>query len=173
MGGKALSIQGGPASANFIPANTTGYSYAVLLQPLDTTTFGRTMDCLGRGVLNIYTNVADKQGQGAFSTSWRNAHDAAINPYVPFVVGKWYMVCCTVQQGLGCMYVNGQLAASDKTVSIANCVSNQSGQLVYNATGDGSQMPNANFSSFYCWNNRVLTAAEAATLYASPWQIIG
>jgi len=45
----------------------------------------------------------------------------------------------------------------------------QEGQIAYNTTGKGGMMPNANFSSWWVWNNRVLTAPEAAQLYANPW----
>jgi len=79
------------------------------------------------------------------------------------------LVLCTVQQGLGVMYVNGVQVASDTNVNLAKSWANQTGQLVYNATGNGSMMCNANFSSWWAWNNRVLTAREAAQMYANPW----
>jgi hypothetical protein len=59
--------------------------------------------------------------------------------------------------------------ASNTTVSLSNSWAGQTGLLVYNCTGNGSSMANANFSSWWLWNNRVLTASEAAQMYANPW----
>ena len=70
------------------------------------------------------------------------------------------------------MYVNGVEVARDTTVDLAHSVANQTGQLSYNTTGNGSMMCNANFSSWWVWNNRVLTAQEAAQMYASPWAML-
>lgn len=67
------------------------------------------------------------------------------------------------------MYVNGVAVASSTNVNLTESVANQTGQLSYNTTGNGSMMWNANFSSWWVWNNRVLTAQEAAQMYADPW----
>jgi len=67
------------------------------------------------------------------------------------------------------MYINGKEVARDTKVSLAKSWANQKGQLIYNATGNGAMMCNANFGSFWVWNNRVLTAQEAAEMYANPW----
>jgi hypothetical protein len=32
-------------------------------------------------------------------------------------------------------------------------------------------MPNANFSSWWVWNDRILNARDAAELYANPWSM--
>lgn len=58
-------------------------------------------------------------------------------------------------------------------MDLAKCWAGQTGQFVYNATGDGSQMANANFSFWWAWNHRVLSAEEAAQLYANPWAMFG
>jgi hypothetical protein len=34
-------------------------------------------------------------------------------------------------------------------------------------------MANANFSFWWAWNHRVLSAEEAAQLYANPWAMFG
>jgi hypothetical protein len=70
------------------------------------------------------------------------------------------------------MYVNGVPVASNTNVNLSNSWSGQVGPVHYNTSGGtipGSQMCNANFSSWWVWNNRVLTAQEAAQLYANPW----
>jgi hypothetical protein len=157
---------------NLIHDVTNGYSYAELMQPLDTTTFGRIMDATGSAVIATYLNIPGNPGKVA--TTWRDASDGAINPQVPLTVGKWALVLCTVQDGLGAMYVNGMLAASNTTVNLSNSLGGQIGPLHYNTTGGsmpGSQMCNANFSSWWIWNNRVLTAQEAAQMYANPWSM--
>ena len=172
-GGRALSNNGGAAQAiqspflesNFINNVTNGYSYAMLVQPLDTNTFGRVMDASGAAVITMYLNLQP----GQVATTWRNSQGTAIVPHATIAPNKWTLVLCTVQQGLGVMYVNGLPATNDTQVDLAASWANQSGQLVYNATGNGSQMPNASFSSWWVWNNRVLTAQEAAQMYANPW----
>ena len=163
----AQAIQSVFQETNLIHNVTNGYSYATLVQPLATNTFGRIMDATGAAVIAIYLNVAGFPGQVA--TTWRNAAGTAIVPKAPFTTNQWMLVLCTVQNGLGVMYVNGVPVASNTTVNLAQSWTNQSGQLVYNATGNGSMMCNANFSSWWVWNNRVLTAQEAAQMYANPW----
>ncbi len=171
--GPAISNNGATAEAIQTPGlfsiNTSiGYSYAFLVDPLDTTTFGRVMDGTGAAVVTSYLNIFDHPG--TFSTTWRDASDNAINPFYTFTqTNQWDMVLCTVQQGLGVMYVNGQQVASNNTVNLAESIANQTGQLSYNTTGNGSAMPNANFSGWWIWNNRVLSASDAAALYANPW----
>ena len=69
------------------------------------------------------------------------------------------------------MYINGAPVASNTAVNLTASLDGQIGPLHYNTTGGanpGSQMCNANFSSFWVWNNRVLTAQEAAQFYANP-----
>jgi hypothetical protein len=163
----AQAIQSSFSELNVITNVTVGYSYAVLVQPLDTNTFGRIMDATGAAVITIYLNIPGRSG--LVSTTWRNASDVAINPTYTFAVNQWLLVLRTVQDGLGVMYVNGVAAASNTTVNLSNSWAGQTGQLVYNSTGNGSSMANANFSSWWVWNNRVLTAAEAAQMYANPW----
>ena len=163
----AQAIQSVFQEADLIHNVTNGYSYATLVQPLDTNTFGRIMDATGAAVITTYLNVAGFPGQVA--TTWRNAAGTAIVPKAPFTTNQWMLVLCTVQDGLGVMYVNGVPVASNTTVNLAKSWTNQTGQLVYNATGNGSQMCNANFSSWWVWNNRVLTAQEAAQMYTNPW----
>ena len=170
LGGAALAIQGDASTANLIPPNTTGYSYAVLLQPLDTTTFGRIFDGTGMAVLTTYINMLGNPG--TISTTWRDGNGKNRNPLYKFKVGQWLLILCTVQQGLGVMYVNGVEVARDTTVDIARSAANQAGQLVYNSSGKGQNTPNANFSSFWIWQGRVLTAAEAWAHYQSPWQMV-
>ncbi len=155
----------------FIENVKNGYSYAVLVQPLDNKTFGRIMDGTGAAVITIYLNIPGRDG--LVGTTWRNAEDTAIVPTAKFKVNEWILVLCTVQQGLGVMYINGKEAARDTHVNLAKSWSNQTGQLVYNATGNGSAMPRANFSSWWVWNNRVLSAREAAQFYANPWAMFG
>lgn len=163
----AQAIQSSFQEANLITNVSTGYSYAVLVQPLDTTNFGRIMDATGAAVITMYLNIPGKLGQVA--TTWRDASGSAIVPIVPFTVNQWMLVLCTVQPGLGEMYVNGVPAATNTTVDLAHSWANQTGLLCYNTTGNGSMMANANFSSWWVWNNRVLTAQEAAQMYANPW----
>lgn len=165
-GTTAKSIQS-TITTQIIPTTTTGYSYAVLVEPLDATTFGRMYDGTGAAVITLYLNIAGRLGK--VSTTWRDASNTAINPLASFVVNKWILVLCTVQNGLGVMYVNGVAVSSTTTVNLAKSVLNQTGQLCYNTTGNGSAMCNANFSSWWVWNNRVLTAQEASQMYADPW----
>jgi hypothetical protein len=172
--GPGISNNGATAKAiqctlqtQFVNGATTGYSYAVLVQPLDTTTFGRIMDGTGAAVVTFYLNIPGRLD--LVSTTWRNASNGPINPTDAFVANKWILVVCTIQQGLGIMYVNGVEVARDTTVNLAQSMANQTGQLVYNCTGNGSMMCNANFSSWWIWNNRVLTAQDVANLYANPW----
>ena len=70
------------------------------------------------------------------------------------------------------MFVNGVEVAHDTTVNLAQSVANQSGTLAYNATGNGGYIPNANFSSWWVWNNRVFTALDAVNLYLDPWSML-
>ncbi len=171
-GATAQSILSPLQETDLITNVTNGYSYAELMQPLDTTTFGRVMDATGAAVVTTYLNVFDNPGKVA--TTWRDASGTAILPYAPFTVGEWMLVLCTVQQGLGVMYVNGVPAASNTTVNLTNCLAGQIGPLHYNTSGGnnpGSQMCNANFSSWWIWNNRVLSAQEAAEMYANPWSM--
>ena len=73
---------------------------------------------------------------------------------------------------MGVMYINGVPVASNANVNLSNSWSGQIGPLHYNTTGGsipGSQMCNANFSSWWVWNNRVLSAREAAEFYTNPW----
>lgn len=153
-----------------LPPSLREYSYAALVQPLDASTFGRIMDATGAAVSTLYVNVPGKPGM--LSTTWRDANGVAINPYAPFATNKWSLVLCTVAEGLGVMYVNGVEAASSTAVSVSHCLANQSGRVVYNATGDGSGPTAANFSSFWVWAGRALTAAEAAGHYADPWSML-
>jgi hypothetical protein len=146
-----------------------GYSYATLVQPLDEKTFGRILDGTGNAVITLYLNIGNHPGMVA--TTWRGADHGAINPFARFTPNKWMLVLCTVQQGLGVMYVNGKEAARDTKVDLPSSWAGQTGRLVYNATGNGAMMCNANFSSWWVWNNRVLTAQEAAQLYANPWSM--
>ena len=166
-GATAQAIQSTLAWQDVINNVTVGYSYAALIQPLDTTTFGRIMDATGAAVVTLYLNISGRQG--LVGTTWRNAAGTAIVPTAPFTVNKWILVLCTVQQGQGVMYLNGVQAAGDPNVNLAKSWANQTGLLVYNTTGNGAMMGNANFSSWWVWNNRVLTAQEAAQFYANPW----
>jgi hypothetical protein len=151
----------------FIEKVKNGYSYAVLVQPLDNETFGRIMDGTGAAVVTMYLNIRGREGRVA--TTWRGADGVAINPTAKFKVNEWILVLCTVQQGLGVMYINGKEVARDTHVDLAQSWGNQTGQCVYNATGNGGTMTHANFSSWWVWNNRVLSAQEATQLYADPW----
>jgi hypothetical protein len=155
----------------FIEKVKNGYSYAVLVQPLDDKTFGRIMDGTGAAVIVIYLNIRGREGLVA--TTWRGADGGAMNPTARFKVNEWILVLCTVQQGLGVMYINGKEVARDTHVDLAKSWAHQTGQMVYNATGDGSMMTNANFSSWWVWNHRVLSAEEAEQMYANPWAMFG
>jgi hypothetical protein len=173
--GPAISNNGATAKSiqctlqtQFIPTTTTGYSYAVLVQPLDATTIGRIMDGTGAAVITLYLNLPGGR-LGKVSTTWRNATNSPINPLTSFVVNKWILVLCTIKDGLGIMYINGVEVARSTEINLAQCVAKQTGQLSYNTTGAGGMMCNANFSSWWVWNNRVLTAQEAADMYANPW----
>ena len=166
-GATAQSIQSTAQELDFVNNVTTGYSYAVLLRPLDTNTFGRIMDGTGPAVITAYLNIGSKPGK--VSTTWRNAAGTAINPTSPFTTNQWILTLFTVRQGLGVMYINGAQAASDPSVDLARSWTGQTGQVVYNATGNGSMMCHADFSSWWVWNNRVLTAQEAAQMYTNPW----
>lgn len=166
-GATAQAIQSSLAWQDVINNVNVGYSYATLVQPLDTSTFGRIMDATGAAVVTLYLNIPNRLG--LVSTTWRNASGAAINPTAPFTVNQWTLVLCTVQPGQGVMYLNGVAAASDPNVNLAKSWANQTGMLVYNTTGNGAMMCNANFSSWWIWNNRVLNAQEAAQFYANPW----
>jgi hypothetical protein len=166
----AQSIVSPLQESSLINNVTNGYSYAELMQPLDTTTFGRIMDATGPAIIASYLNIPGRNG--LVSTTWRDATDSAINPVAPFTVNQWLLVLFTVQQGLGVMYINGVQVASSSNVNLGNSWSGQIGPVHYNTTGGsnpGTQMCNANFSSWWVWNNRVLTAQEAAQLYANPW----
>lgn len=155
----------------FIDKVKNGYSYAMLVQPLDDKTFGRTLDGTGAAVITMYLNI--KGREGLVASTWRGADAVAIVPTAKFKVNEWIMVLCTVQQGLVVMYINGKEVARDAHVDLAKSWANQTGQMVYNATGNGSAMFNANISSWWVWNHRVLTAQEAAQLYADPWAMFG
>ena len=168
-GAMAQAIQSSFPELSLIDNVTNGYSYATLVQPLDTTTFGRIMDATGAAVITMYLNIPGRGG--LVSTTWRDGSDGAINPVTNFTVNQWILVLCTVQDGLGVLYVNGVAAASNTTVNLSNSWAGQTGLLVYNCTGNGSSMANANFSSWWVWNNRVLTATEAAQMYANPWSM--
>jgi hypothetical protein len=166
-GATAQAIQSTFQELDLVTNVTVGYSYATLVQPLDTTTFGRIMDATGSAVITLYLNIPGRGGQ--LSTTWRDASNGAINPAFNFTVNQWMLVLCTVQQGLGTMYVNGVPVATNTNVDLANSWANQTGLLVYNCTGNGATMANANFSSWWIWNNRVLSAQEAAEMSANPW----
>jgi hypothetical protein len=108
---------------------TNGYSYAVLVQPLDTTTFGRIMDATGSAIITTYLNIPGSEGKVA--TTWRDASDGAILPFASFSVNQWMLVLCTVQQGLGVMYINGAPVASNTAVNLSNSWSNRPVALQY------------------------------------------
>jgi hypothetical protein len=168
-GAMAQAIQSTYPELALITNVTVGYSYATLVQPLDTNTFGRIMDATGAAVITIYLNIPGRGGQ--LSTTWRDASGGAINPAFKFTLNQWMLVLCTVQPGLGTMYVNGVPVAASTNVNLTNSWANQTGLLVYNCTGNGATMANANFSSWWIWNNRVLSAQEAARMYANPWSM--
>jgi hypothetical protein len=171
-GATAQSILSPLQETDLIENVTNGYSYAELMEPLDISTFGRMMDATGSAVITTYLNIPGNLGKVA--TTWRNAGDSAIVSFAPFTVGEWILVLCTVQDGLGVMYINGAPVASDTNVSLASSLAGQIGPLHYNTSGGndpGSQMCNANFSSWWVWNNRVLSAQEAAQMYANPWSM--
>jgi len=151
----------------FIENVKNGYSYAVLVQPLDDKTFGRIMDGTGAAVITIYLNIPGREG--LVDTTWRGAGRVPINPTAKFKTNEWILVLCTVQQGLGVMYINGKEVARNTHVDLTQSWAKQTGQLVYNATGNGAMMTNANFSSWWVWNDRILNARDAAELYANPW----
>jgi hypothetical protein len=174
--GPAISNNGATAQSicgklkegqQFIEKVKNGYSYAFLVQPLDDKSFGRIMDGTGSAVITMYLNIRGREGQ--VSTTWRVADGGATNPMAKFKPNEWMLVLCTVQQGLGVMYINGKEMARDTHVDLAKSFANQAGQMVYNATGNGAMMCNANFSSWWVWNHRVLTAKEAEEMYANPW----
>ena len=169
-GAKASAIESNVQPSMFIAAPTTGYSYAMLVQPLDTTTFGRVLDATGAAVVTMYLNIPGRPG--TVSTTWRNAAGTAINPAYAFTANKWVLVLCTVKQGLGVMYVNGVQVAQDTTVDLTQSIANQAGTLSFNTTGNGSAMPNASFSSWWIWSNRFLTPKEAASMYVDPWSML-
>lgn len=168
-GASAQAIQSTFEELALITNVTVGYSYATLVQPLDTNTFGRIMDATGSAVITLYLNIPGRGGQ--LSTTWRDASNGAINPAFKFTLNQWMLVICTVQPGLGTMYVNGVSVATNTNVDLANSWAGQTGLLVYNCTGNGAMMANANFSSWWIWNNRVLSAQEAAQMYANPWSM--
>jgi hypothetical protein len=168
-GAMAQAIQSSFEELALITNVSVGYSYATLVEPLDTTTFGRIMDATGSAVITMYLNIPGRGGQ--LSTTWRDASDGAINPPYTFTVNQWMLALCTVQQGLGTMYVNGVPVATSTNVNLTNSWGGQTGLLVYNCTGNGATMANANFSSWWIWNNRVLSAQEAAQMSANPWSM--
>ncbi len=180
-GGSAISNNNATAQSicsrlkdghQFIENVKNGYSYAVLVQMLDNKTFpARIMDGTGPAVITIYQNVPRKEG--VVGTTWRKADRDPIVPAVKYQLNEWILVLCTVQDGLGVMYINGKEVARDTHVNLAQSWANQEGQIAYNTTGKGGMMPNANFSSWWVWNHRVLTAQEAAQLYANPWAMFG
>lgn len=168
----AQSIQSTKLATEILDASKVGvgYSYAALFQPLDTTILGRIFDTTKNAPMVMY--MLHNRGQfppRTISATWCDAGHTAINPIYQYTMGKWILVLCTVQDGLGVMYVNGVEVARNTHVNLAQSVAVVAGQLVYNATGNGGMMFNANFSSFWGWSNRVLTAREAADLYADPW----
>lgn len=163
----AQSITSTLKDAQLIENVKTGYSYAVLVQPLDDKTFGRILDGTGAAVITVYLNIYKRLG--LVGTTWRNAAGTAIVPTAPFKPNQWILVLCTVQQDLGVMYINGKEVSRDTHVDLAHSWAGQKGQMVYNATGNGAMMTNANFSSWWVWNKRVLNAQEAAVFYADPW----
>lgn len=179
-GGPAISNNGGKSNAlqimgNFpasvISTNATGFTYSALVQPLDTTTFGRITDS-PTAVTCWYLNVASWPGM--ITTTWFGPTGTAINPTYPFTVNKWILVVFTVQPNLGVMYVNGLPVTSNTTISL-NYIG-QSHPVAYNGTigpggHGGAYMCNANFASWWTWNNRVLTAAEVAQMYTNPWSM--
>ena len=147
-----------------------GYSYAALFQPLDTTFLGRILDTTKNAPMVMYMlHDRGQFGPRTISATWCDASHTAINPVYQYTLNQWILVLCTVQEGLGVMYVNGVEAARNTHVNLAQSVAGVDGKLVYNATGNGAMMFNANFSSWWGWNNRVLAAHEAAKLYADPW----
>ena len=92
----AQSILSPLQESDLINNVTNGYSYAELMQPLDTTTFGRIMDATGSAVITTYLNIPGRNGM--VSTTWRDATDSAINPFVPFTVNQWILVLFTVSR---------------------------------------------------------------------------
>jgi len=99
----AQSITSTLKDAQFIQNVKTGYSYAVLVQPLDENTFGRIMDGTGAAVITFYLNIGNGKGNlsGKVATTWRVADGGATVPSAKFKVNEWILVLCTVQDGLG------------------------------------------------------------------------
>ena len=161
----------GDFPANIIASNATGFTYGALVQPLDTTTFGRITDSPA-AVMCWYLNTPGRPG--LITTTWFGPTGGAINPTYPFTVNKWILVLFTVQPNLGIMYVNGVPVTSNTTVSL-NYIG-QSHPVAFNGTigpggHGGGYMCNANFASWWIWNNRVLTAPEVAQMYTNPWSM--
>ena len=154
---------------NIIATNAAGFTYGALVQPLDATTFGRITDS-PTAVMCWYLNTPGRPG--LITTTWFEPTGTAINPTYPFTVNKWILVIFTVQLNLGVMYVNGLPVTSNTTVSL-NYIG-PSHPVAFNGTigpggHGGAYMCNANFSSWWAWNNRVLTAPEIAQMYTNPW----
>ncbi|MEI7731374.1 MAG: LamG-like jellyroll fold domain-containing protein [Verrucomicrobiota bacterium] len=169
-GSNALQIMGSFIS-NLVVTNTTGFTYGALVQPLDTTTFGRITDSPA-AVMCWYLNTPGRNG--LLTTTWFGPTGTAINPTYPFTVNKWILVLFTVQPNLGVIYVNGIPVTTNTTVSL-NYIG-QSHPVAYNGTigpggHGGAYMCNANFGSWWIWNNRVLTASEVAQMYTNPWSM--
>lgn len=172
----AQSIQSIKQATEILDATKVGvgYSYAALFQPLGTTKLGRIFDTTKNAPMVMY--MLHNQGQfpaQTISATWCDGSHTAINPIYQYTMNKWVLVLCTVQDGLGVMYVNGKEVARNTHVNLAQSVADVTGQLVYNGTGNGAMMFNANFSSWWGWSNRVLTAQEAAQMYANPWAMFG
>jgi hypothetical protein len=167
----AQSICSTLKDGQFVEKVKNGYSCAALVQPLDDKTFGRIMDGTGAAVITIYLNIHGREG--LVESTWRGADGGAVVPTAKFKPNEWILVLCTVQQGLGVMYINGKEVARDTHVDLAKSWAGQTGQMVYNATGNGGMMTQASFSSWWVWNHRVLTAEEAVQLYANPWAMFG
>ena len=168
----AQAIQSTKLAAEILDSSKVGvgYSYAALFQPLDTTILGRIFDTQKNAPMVMYMlHNRGQFGPRTISATWCNASHTAINPVYQYAPKKWILALCTVQEGLGVMYVNGVEVARNTHVNLAQSVADVTGELVYNATGNGGMMFNANFSSWWGWSNRVLTAQEAAQMYANPW----
>jgi hypothetical protein len=168
----AQSIQSTKLATEILDSSKVGvgYSYAALFQPLEVTALGRIFDTTKNAPMVMYMlNNRGQFGPRSISATWCDASHTAINPIYQYTMNKWVLVLCTVQDGLGVMYVNGVEVARNTHVNLHQSVADVTGQLVYNATGNGAMMFNANFSSFWGWSNRVLTAQEAAELYTDPW----
>jgi len=168
----AQSIQSTKLATEILDASKVGvgYSYAALFQPLETTDLGRILDTTKNAPMVMYMlNNRGQFGPRTISATWCDASHTAINPQYQYIMNKWILVLCTVQDGLGVMYVNGVEVARNTHANLAQSVADVDGKLVYNATGNGGMMFPANFSSWWGWSNRVLTAREAADLYGGPW----